>query len=386
MLSLTTAPEPVGPPPQKSTALSFLISLVLPGMGQVYCGKYKRGIWTFIFTALCIAGGVLLAKNTDQSGNDRSELLLGLVLRTGTYLYVFAFVDAFLTAREVSSGQDRWIAFNPRVAAVLNLTTRGFGYFYLVERKKAWTVFIALGVLGRVSMTIQNVWLDFALEFLLIGLAIDAYRLARKMNPHDEAQRAAPIREERREFPSALVYGLAGIIVLVFYALNIWVYAAPDFRAIDQSQAKFEVKDGQSTYHNPKYGLTVRLTGNWEKEATEKNNFCELRKEEEALYATVTADSMRFLQSPRGYEENLLKEMRTTYEVAVVESEDVRVGAERGRRLVLRYKHGETDITQAFLLMRRRLGVYLLIVTAPRRAEENLLRLAREMHQSLEVR
>ncbi len=39
-------PQPV----PKSPFVAFLLSLVFPGAGQIYCGKTSRGLWTLAFS------------------------------------------------------------------------------------------------------------------------------------------------------------------------------------------------------------------------------------------------------------------------------------------------------------------------------------------------
>lgn len=139
----TSGPENAGPvsalvfplPPQpKNPGLAFLISLLLPGLGQFYCGKVKRGLWTLVFFLLAMAGVVFLFPHLEKEGFDT---LWAIAFRTALVLYGFGFLDAYLTAREMSAGTHQHMLENPRVAAVLNLLTRGFGYWYVGERKKA---------------------------------------------------------------------------------------------------------------------------------------------------------------------------------------------------------------------------------------------------------
>jgi TM2 domain-containing membrane protein YozV len=122
--------------PHKSAGLAFLLSLLLPGAGQFYCGKMGRGWITLGFWLLGLIGSFA-----------RSEGLKGTGILLITVLWIFSFLDAYFTAIEINRGQDAQVDVqNPRVAVTLNLLTAGFGYFYLGERSKGIVIFVATQV------------------------------------------------------------------------------------------------------------------------------------------------------------------------------------------------------------------------------------------------
>lgn len=117
------------------------------------------------------------------AGADGLAMLWGVLFRIAVFLYVFAFPDAYFTAREMTAGTDAFIAENPRVAAILNLLTHGFGYFYLGQRAAGFAVFIGLGILQQ--MILSSIKGDkeggaLFMELILAGMAVHAYRIARK--------------------------------------------------------------------------------------------------------------------------------------------------------------------------------------------------------------
>src|SRR5713226_5996536 len=138
----TFAPQPV----LRNPTLAFLLSLLLPGLGQFYCRKNSRGAWTLAFSLISLGLTIWLTTMLAGSGGDAIALVWGISLRIAVFLYVFAFLDAYFTAREMTAGTDPFIAESPRIAAILNLLTRGFGYFYLGQRAAGFAVFIGFGI------------------------------------------------------------------------------------------------------------------------------------------------------------------------------------------------------------------------------------------------
>src|SRR5436309_16048108 len=93
-------PQPV----PKSSLLAFLLSLALPGAGQIYCGKTSRGLWTL---GIFLPALALTFYLTLQLGSpEASTSFWGILLRITVFLYGFAFLDAFFTAREMTAGTD----------------------------------------------------------------------------------------------------------------------------------------------------------------------------------------------------------------------------------------------------------------------------------------
>src|SRR5215471_9355697 len=177
----TFAPQPV----PKNPTLAFLLSLIVPGLGQFYCRKNSRGAWTLVF--FLVSAGVSLWIIPRLAGDAGMTLLWGILFRIAVFLYAFGFLDAYFTAREMTAGTDPFVPESPRVAALLNLLTRGFGYFYLGQRKAGFAVFIGLGIFqnivlsgvnseGQRGETVGAVFMELVLAFM----AVHAYRLARK--------------------------------------------------------------------------------------------------------------------------------------------------------------------------------------------------------------
>jgi TM2 domain-containing membrane protein YozV len=162
------------PPVHKSAGLAFALSLLVPGVGQFYCGKIGRGGMTlagWLVGLICCFTG--------------SRLLIGLGITIMFVLWVFSFVDAYFTAIEVSQGNDEIVDDqNPRVAVVMNLLTAGLGYFYLGERAKGIAMFAAIqvarfAIIPKVSGIAGSV-ISIVLLLAQFAMAADAYRIAER--------------------------------------------------------------------------------------------------------------------------------------------------------------------------------------------------------------
>jgi TM2 domain-containing membrane protein YozV len=153
--------------------LSWLFSFFFPGVGQLYCGYQTRGWITFFIFWFAVAYTFAFSTSTWQ---------WRMALRYAMALWCFATLDAFFTSREINSGIATLIeGENPRVAAILNLMTKGWGYFYLGRKGVGIATFILLTI---ADLTIRSLHghtarlASLAAEFILLGLSAHAYYLA----------------------------------------------------------------------------------------------------------------------------------------------------------------------------------------------------------------
>lgn len=196
----------------KSAGLALLLSLILPGAGQLYCGKSFRGGVTLGFSLV----GAVLCFMRHQPTLEGTGVLLVVVL------WVFSFLDAYFTATEINSAQDVQVdAQNPRVAVTLNLLTAGFGYFYLGERAKGMAFFVGTQIVrfGVPRMTgYKGGLVSVVLLVVQVMMGVDAYFIARRqlkeaLGPPPE--QPVPITTSR--VPAFLPSGLACIIGAGFF-------------------------------------------------------------------------------------------------------------------------------------------------------------------------
>jgi len=204
--------------PHKSAGWAFVLSLLIPGAGQFYCGKTGRGWITLGFWLL----GLVCSLSSREGLKGTGIILV-------TVLWIFSFLDAYFTAIEINRGQDAQVDVqNPRVAVTLNLLTAGFGYFYLGERAKGMAIFVATQIvrfgLPRLTGYAGGV-VSLALVVFQMLMGADAYRIARMqvkeaLGPRPEPPDAATSKASR--MPWVIPVGLASLTAVCFLGFVIF--------------------------------------------------------------------------------------------------------------------------------------------------------------------
>ena len=260
---LDTAPVMFEPQPvPKSSLLAFLLSLALPGAGQIYCGKTSRGLWTLAIFLPALALTFYLTLQLGSPEAAGSTFFWGILLRITVFLYGFAFLDAFFTAREMTAGTDAFIAESPRIAAILNLLTRGFGYFYLGQRKLGFAVFFGLMFFqGPLAKTAGG---GLLVEFILAAMGAHAYSIARQAEKEILATVRCPTEPaSAKELPPAVPMGLAAVLAAGYLALALVGLLLPDYSHVDQSRARIVPDSEGVSYQNPAYDVSLRAPARW---------------------------------------------------------------------------------------------------------------------------
>lgn len=374
---LPTTSIPAWPPPprQKSPGLAFVLSLFLPGLGQFYCGKMKRGAWTLVFFVLSTIGVVFLFDSL--ASEPAVELFWGMALRTCLVLYGFSFVDSFFTAREMATGIDPHVVENPRVAAVLNLLTRGFGYWYVGERKKGLLAFFLLGVASRVAITVENLLLSNVLgvfiELVLVLLAVDAYRIAcdQLRERLDVLSPTATPLEPPPGFDPAVPVGLAGLLALGYVGLVALSLAMPDYSLIDQSQAVIAETEERISYSNPKYGVAMHIPPSWELDNTEPTFFVQGLFLGGVCQASFMAEPALPFLTLEYYADGLTEQILSQNPNLRLEaSSAARLADLPGRELIMIAQAEGTELHQHYFLARRGLSLYAFVTTTVTDFEE----------------
>jgi TM2 domain-containing membrane protein YozV len=231
LISIRVSDEPVPPPRQKSAGLAWLLSMVVPGAGHFYCGMALRGGVVLGFSVLGMAFLVGAIAQAARGGKPE-EVTLGVAILGLPLLYIFGFLDAYFTAREISRGIDPSLVDNPRVACVLNLLTRGFGYFYLGERVKGIIVFVAIGVATTLMPMIVGGGpramgvLSVVTYAVLIVIGIDAYRIGERSFNAQVAGLELPPEPPPSHLPAVVPLMVACLIAIAVAGLMLVGMAA----------------------------------------------------------------------------------------------------------------------------------------------------------------
>jgi hypothetical protein len=179
-----------------------MLSLLMPGLGQLYCGARIRGLATLVCFILSIGGAVFI------HGEFR-----WLAVRLAVMLYAFAPFDAYETARDHNAGIEADASDNPRVAALLNLTTNGFGYVYLGNHL-GFGVFVLMYVFGRAVAE----KLPLVVEVFVALLAIHAWRIAQRNRNETYRPELRPPTPETA-VPRAVPVSFSLLILACYYAV-----------------------------------------------------------------------------------------------------------------------------------------------------------------------
>jgi TM2 domain-containing membrane protein YozV len=360
----TFTPQPV----PKNPTLAFLLSLVVPGLGQFYCGKNSRGAWTLVF--FLISAGASLWMIPMLAGNTGMAVLWGILFRIAVFLYAFGFLDAYFTAREMTAGTDPFVPESPRVAAILNLLTRGFGYFYLGQRKAGFTVFIGLGIFQRILLSGVNsegqrgetagaVFMELVLAFM----AVHAYRLARENE--DEILttiQPAPRLNAIGGLPTAIPIGLAVVIGAAYLALcSIGLYM-PHYSAIDQTSAHISQDDQAKEYTNPTYGVLLRAPGSWSLTDQGTKQFVEARRKDQACAASLRVIAWSPLLPLSSYAKALSTDLERPENKGgrLGQNEATTLGKSSARDISLILNQEGSEITEHQIVAREGMGLYIL--------------------------
>ena len=364
----TPPPAPLKPEP-KDPAAAFLISLVIPGMGQLYCGERGRGIRTLALFGLCVALVVWLSSSLSGS-NEYASVAWGIAFRAGLALYAFAFVDAYFTAREKSEGVYALYAYNPRVAAILNLLTRGFGYWYLDEKGKGVLLFVVVGVANRAAIRMTGPVADalgIFVEVALAAMAVDAYRLAKNKNE----QKMGPIIPSATELTPAsglqphVPIALASLIATAYVGLITVGLVLPDYEKIDQSGAIInDMADGKS-YRNPKYAIEMQVPLGWELDQSEPGFFVSASAMEGACAVAFVPSAVFPFQSVESLGKEIVQEVRKqSPNTKFQEIKQSQLAGHTAHELVAVSSLEGLEMQQNFVIVKYAFAVYTLVTTS----------------------
>ena len=353
-------------PAHKSAGLAFLLSLIVPGAGQMYCGKTGRGGITL---ALFVAALGLTTLGFGLGEASVSNEITGIAMVMALVLYVFSFLDAYYLAREINAGTD-WLvdANNPPVAVTLNLLTNGFGYWYLGERTKGWMTFIVLGLILRgLAHALGNSPWSLLLAVVPCTTALDAYRIARKQI--EEGRQAAPATATpppavETPLPAAIPVALACLLALGLIGLAALGLVMPNFNPIDQSRSVTNQQSNPKSYENPTYGVRFLVPANWDLQSDKQflvkaemlGGACQVALLGQGSFPVGSVDTEVDALSRELLQKNPNFQATGKRPVALGNLDDAREAA-----FVAQVENQQ--VIQNYLVARKRLATYVLITT-----------------------
>jgi hypothetical protein len=252
-----TAPTPASDHERKRPGVAFLLSLLYPGLGHLYCRKIQHGLVTAGF----FTGVMALVLRLNPTEN---AAFWGVAIRAAIVLYGFGFLDAFYAAREINAGVDQYmIGNNPRIAAMLNLLTAGFGYFYLGERKKGLIWFFISRILSSTAANRSSV-IAVLVELACVVVAADAYRIARRqLRETFPDESTDPFGAPSKSLSPLVPLVLGVLLVFNYFVLVFMGLLMPDYSKHGQSQLLASGADGSSVIEHPAYGVKMQIPAGW---------------------------------------------------------------------------------------------------------------------------
>ena len=352
----------------KSPGKAFLLSLLLPGAGQIYCGKTKRGIWTMVFSVIPLILLVYLFLNPNLGTID--DNLLGLLLLLFAAFYPFAFLDSFYTAREINRGLDYPGAPSPRVAALLNFVTNGFGYVYVGERKKGILLFFLLGAVSRIADAIPYPVINYSVTMILFGVASlmawDAHRLAkREIERLADAPANTPTAIDQTEGLSAAIpLGLAGLFVLTFLGLMTIGAFIPDVSTIDRSGVIMQETELGKQFSNPNYGVSLVIPSDWEYDQEEPNYIVQAQILDYGCSVGIIPDTSGAFLSLDNWAEDLKTSiLAENPNFEFLEKKEISISGSPALEISFTIDVEGNTVLQDYVLSKRGMTVYAVVVT-----------------------
>jgi hypothetical protein len=304
---------------------------------------------------------------TTMLGDAAAAFGWGILMRVAVFLYVFAFLDAYFTAREMTVGTDPFIAESPRVAAILNLLTRGFGYFYLGQRTAGFVVFIGLGIfqqsilksIGQGDPAADGLFM----EAVLAGLAIHAYGIARKREKEILATiEPAPQLSALGGLPPAAPNGLAALFAAAYLGLCCIVFFLPDYSAINQTPARISPGENDTLYTNPEYGVEFRAPAAWTLADQDTKHLVSGRRNDDVCAADVRLVAWSPILPLGSYLRALSAQLERpeNKRSRIVQSAPTMLGGLPARDIVLTIEEQGSQITQHQIAARKGMTLYIL--------------------------
>ncbi|MGA1871468.1 MAG: signal peptidase I [bacterium] len=143
----------------KEPWLAVILSMIFPGLGQIYSSRVMRGIFIIIIqnTLICFGGWLLLS----ATGSIMASIYIGLTI---FIIYIWNLFDAHKCGVKANSKDIEEFRQNnkdPWLAVFLSLILPGLGHIYI----KRWF----LGIVFVVSTIILSIIIDATSLYLFFG-------------------------------------------------------------------------------------------------------------------------------------------------------------------------------------------------------------------------
>lgn len=364
------------------------MALFFPGSGQMYCGKKLRGVSTFI--VFLLAGFGVLALSTESGA-------WGASLRCLMAIYVYSFLDAYYTARELNAEADPPPYQNPRVAAVLNLLTNGFGYFYLGARAKGLIVFMVMRLLGFALASVQWLW-----ELMILGVAIDAYRIGRRELTRGKStpmlassgilqlglsegyvperapveHNAPPVVTISSRLPSVVPLSLAGVLACAYAGLVLIGTIMPDYRVLDQSQVAWQQTEEERIYANHRYGVEFHVPAQWMFDRPDRGYLIQASSADGICRAGLLLDSISPISGLESGKAGIVtKILAENTNLRMIGQRTVKLGIHPGFEVTFSQALDDDEYLTRYVIARQGMTLYALLLTNRSRFDDDCRRL-----------
>jgi hypothetical protein len=274
--------------------------------------------------------------------------------------------DAYFAARERNAGVTSLLTgANPRIAAILNLLTKGFGYFYLGDRVKGAVCFVVVSAVGALILIHTSIWTSILAISLQIAVAVDAYRVGRQrlfarhpvLLPTSDG---TPDAVERSN-PGGLQPGIASAFFLVLAAVSVLTYAT--LRAMSGEHITtlgvLELGPSGLIYRNLAEHIEMTAPGNW----SESRAGVELVKLSGEGSSFIVTDQYAIFASDTAIDSNVAAILERHPEAHVVRSEGSLAGQSYKSFQASFQNESGVTVTQRFVVLRRGLKMFIVIET-----------------------
>lgn len=211
-----------------------------------------------------------------------------------------------------------------------------------------------------------EVWVSVLVELALVALAVDAYRLAKKdFEGRLEVAAAVPqgLQFETSLAP-AVPLALAAILALAYAALVAMALLMPDYSVIDQSRAKFTQRADGKTYLNPRYGVELHMPAAWDFDRSDPDYIVAGKTLEGGCQVGLLAEATLPFVSLEMAGNSLVQQVLSMQKnFRLVERKEATLARQPAHEVVFSADVEGTEVIQHYVLARRGLSRYALIIT-----------------------